>query len=108
MAVPATISPMKMPPPQAVRPNVNINLPKIKKFRGKDDDAHGIIDFIGRIEKNANYEFPEDDDSKKESQISTFCTYLGGEAKMYWGMLSRDDRGSWEKVKAVYIKRFKT
>ena len=37
-----------------------------------------------------------------------FCMYLGGDAKKYWGMLTLDEKGSWEKVKAAFTKRFKT
>ena len=103
-----TITPVEKMPSQAMRPNVNITLPEVRKFRGKDDDARGIVDFISRIEKNMEYEFPDDGGGKEEAQISMFCSYLGGDAKKYWGMLSRDEKESWEKVKAAYIKRFKT
>lgn len=40
--------------------------------------------------------------------ISTFRKYLSGNAKDYWGMLSEEDRCKWDRVKAVYIKKFKT
>ena len=102
------ITPAEMPPPQATRPNVMINLPPVKKFRGRDGDACSILDFISRIEKNAEYEFPDGDGGKEEAQISMFRTYLGGDAKDYWGMLSKDEKGRWERVKAAYIRRFKT
>ena len=85
-----------------------INLPPVKRFHSRDGDACSILDFISRIEKNAEYEFPDGDDGKEEAQISMFRTYLGGDAKYYWVMLSRDEKGGWEKVKAAFIRRFKT
>ena len=88
-----TITPAEMPPPQAMRPNVMINLPPVKKFRGRDGDACSILDFISRIEKNAEYEFPDGDGGIEEAQISMFRTDLGGDAKDYWGMLSKDEKG---------------
>ena len=84
-----------------MRPNVMINLPPVRKFGGRDGDACSILDFITRIEKNAEDEFPGGHGGKDEGQISMFCTYLGGEAKDYWEMLSRDEKGRWEKVKAA-------
>ena len=82
------ITPAEMPPTQALWPNVMINLPPVKKFRGRDGNACSIHDFISRIKKNAKYEFPDGDDGKEEAQNSMFRTYLGGDAKDYWGMLS--------------------
>ena len=51
-------------PLQAMQPTVNITLPEVRKFRGKDDDARGILDLISRIEKNVEYEFPEEGEGK--------------------------------------------
>ena len=96
-----------MPPPQAMRPNVIINLPPVKKFRGRNGEACSILNFISRIEKNAKYDFPDGDGVKEEAQISMVHTYLDGDMKVYRGMLSKDEKGRWKKVKAAYIRQFK-
>lgn len=86
-----------------------MSLPEVKEFRGKDGDSHSIMDYIARIEKFADYEYPDgNEEGKHESQISTFRTYLCIDAKKNWGMLSRDEKVSWDKVKVAYIKKFKT
>ena len=47
-----------------------MSLPEVKEFRGKDGDSHSIMDYIARIEKNADYEYPDgNEEGKRESQI---------------------------------------
>jgi hypothetical protein len=93
-------------PTQSTR--ININLPPVRKFSGDDGDPHGITDFIARIEKNTDHEFRDDEEEEESSHIATFRGFLRGDAKECWGMLSKDDKRSWSKVTAAYIKKFKT
>ena len=103
------ITPVEKFPSEAMQPNVSMSLPEVKELRGKDGDSHSIMDYIARIEKNADYEYPDGNkQGKQESQISTFRTYLCSDAKNYWDMLSRDEKVSWDKVKVAYIKKFET
>ena len=87
---------------------ININSPPVSKFSGEDGNPHGITDFIACIEKNTEHEFGDDNSGKEPSMISTFREYLCGDAKDFWGMLSKEGRRKWETVKAAYIKKFKT
>ena len=77
---------------------VNINLPPVRKFSGEDGDPHGITDFIARIEKNIEHEYGDDEAGKESSMVSTFREYLSGDAKDYWGMISKEDKRNWEKI----------
>ena len=103
--LPLDMSPMA---PNTHTTRVNINLPPVRKFSGEDGDPHGITDFIARIEKNIEHEYGEDETGKESSMVSTFREYLSGDAKDYWGMISKEDKRNWEKIKTIYIKKFKT
>lgn len=99
------MSPMAPNPTHTTR--VNINLPPVRKFSGEDGDPHGITDFIARIEKNITHELGDDDSEKESVMVATFREHLSGDAKDFWGMLSKEDRRKWEKIKSAYIKKFK-
>ena len=87
---------------------ININLPPVRKFSGEDDDPHSITDFIAHIEKNIEHEYGDDEAGKESSMVSAFCEYLSGDAKDYWGMISKEDKRNWAKIKKIQIKKFKT
>ena len=97
-----------MSPSNGISTRININLPLVRKFSGEDGDPHGITDFFSRIERITDHEFGNEIHGKDTQMIATFRSFLRGEAKEYWGMLSREDKSSWAKIKEVYIKEFKT
>jgi hypothetical protein len=72
-------------------PVINMNLPPIRKFCEKDRDSHGIDNFIARIERNTEYECFTNEREKEAARITTFRSYLGGDAKDHLGILPNED-----------------
>ena len=99
------MSPMAPNPTHTTR--VNINLPPVRNCSGEDGDRHGITDFIARVEMNITHELGDDNSEKESPMVATFCEHLSSDAKDLWGILTKEDRGKWEKIKNAYIKKFK-
>ena len=97
-----------MSPLNGISTHININMSSLGKFSGEDGNPHGITDFFSHIERNTDHKFGDEIHGKAMQMIATFSSFLRGEAKEYWGMLSREDKSSWAKLKEVYMKMFNT
>ena len=95
-------------PPQVGYPSISYNAPDLKRFSGKAGEYQTITDSIEAIERQALLECRGDEAAKVKLSMSLFCMNLKGDARAYLGMLTSTEKESWEKLKEVYIYKFKT
>ena len=94
--------------PEAGFPSISYNAPVLKRFSGKAGEYQTITDFIEAIERQALLECRGDEAAKVKLSMSLFRMNLKGDARAYLGMLTSTEKESWEKLKEVYIYKFKT
>ena len=94
-------------PPGVEYPSIPYNAPVLKRFSGKTGEYQTINDFIEAIERQARLQYRNDDAGMVKFSLSLFRTYLKGPARSYLNMLPTAEKEDWEKVKEMFIYKFK-
>ena len=89
-------------------PSISYNAPVLKRFSGKTGEYQTINDFIEAIERQARLQYRNDDAGMVKFSLSLFRTNLKGPARSYLNMLTTAEKDEWEKVKEMFVYKFKT
>ena len=86
---------------------INYSAPVLKRFSGKSGEHQSITDFIEALERQAGFEYRDDDVAREKLLLSLFRTNLKGSARSFLNMLTPSEKEDWTKLKEVYIYKYK-